>query len=123
MSEYPYEGRINSDDIINCKDIFSSDGAIIGQVEAAALSESFIVRSEEEDIEIKYEIPRLEIERIVDGAIIVKQNKENIQKKYETSSIEKYQTTNNKKGNFFLTNIPVNIIAIFFIMIILIFCD
>jgi hypothetical protein len=89
MSEYPYEGRINSDDIINCKDVFSSDGAIIGQVEAA-LGESFIVRSEEGDVEIKYEIPRLEIERIVDGEITVKQNKENIQKKYETSSIEKY---------------------------------
>jgi hypothetical protein len=89
VSEYPYEGRINSDDIINCKDVFSSDGAIIGQVEAA-LSESFIVRSEEGDMEIKYEIPRLEIERIVDGAITVKQNKETIQKKYETSSIEKY---------------------------------
>ena len=91
MSEYPYEGRINSDDIINCKDVFSSDGAIIGQVEAA-LAESFIVRSEEEEggMEIKYEIPRLEIERIVDGAITVKQNKENILKKYETSSIKKY---------------------------------
>jgi hypothetical protein len=89
MSEYPYEDRINTDDIINCKDVFSSDGAIIGQVEAA-LAESFIVKSEEGDTEIKYEIPRLEIERIVDGAITVKQNKENIQKKYETSSIEKY---------------------------------
>ncbi len=89
MSEYPYEGRINSDDIINCKDVFSSDGAIIGQVEAA-LSESFIVRCEEGNTEIKYEIPRLEIERIVDGAITLKQNKENIEKKYETSSIEKY---------------------------------
>jgi hypothetical protein len=41
MSEYPYEGRISSDDIINCKDVFSSDGSIIGQVEAA-LAESFI---------------------------------------------------------------------------------
>ena len=89
MSEYPYEGRINSDDIINCKDVFSSDGAIIGQVEAA-LSESFIVRSEEGNTEIKYEIPRLEIERIVDGAITLKQSKENLEKKYETSSIEKY---------------------------------
>jgi hypothetical protein len=89
MSEYPYEGRISSDDIINCKDVFSSDGALIGQVEAA-LAESFIVKSEEGDIETKYEIPRLQIERIVDGAITVKQNKENIRKKYETSSIEKY---------------------------------
>ena len=89
MSEYPYEGRINSSDIINCKDVFSSDGAIIGQVEAA-LAESFIVRSEEEgNIERKYEIPRLEIERIVDDEITLKQNKENIQKKYETSSIRK----------------------------------
>jgi hypothetical protein len=89
MSEYPYEGRINSDDIINCKDVFSSDGAIIGQVEAA-FGESFIVRSEEGHVEIKYEIPRLEIERIVAGEITVRQNKQNIQKKYETSSIEKY---------------------------------
>ena len=89
MSEYPYEGRINSDDIVNCKDVFSSDGAIIGQVEAE-LSESFIVRSEEGNTEIKYEIPRLQIERIVDGAITLKQDKENIEKKYETSSIEKY---------------------------------
>ena len=89
MSEYPYEGRINSDDIINCKDVFSSDGTIIGQVEAA-LAESFIVRSEEGNTEIKYEIPRLQIERIVDGAITLKQNKENIEKNYETSSIKKY---------------------------------
>jgi hypothetical protein len=59
MSEYPYEGRINSDDIINCKDVFSSNGAIIRQVEAA-LSESFIVRSEEGDIEIKYETSSIE---------------------------------------------------------------
>lgn len=89
MSEYPYEGRINSDDIINCKDVFSSVGEIIGQVEAA-FGESFIVRSEEGNTEIKYEIPRLEIERIVDSAITLKQNKKNIQQKYETSSIEKY---------------------------------
>lgn len=53
MSEYPYEGRISNDDIINCKDVFSSDGALIGQVEAA-LAESFIVKSEEGDIETKY---------------------------------------------------------------------
>ena len=90
MSEYPYEGRINSDDVINCKDVFSSDGSIIGQVEAA-LAESFIVRSEEQgNIERKYEIPRLEIERIVDQAITVKRTKEEIQRKYETSSIKKY---------------------------------
>jgi hypothetical protein len=37
-------------------------------------------------MEIKYEIPRLEIETIVDGVITVKQSKENIQNKYETSS-------------------------------------
>ena len=30
------------------------------------------------------------MERIVDGEITIKQNKENIQKKYETSSIAKY---------------------------------
>jgi hypothetical protein len=37
-------------------------------------------------MEIKYEIPRLEIETIVDGVITVKQSKENIQNKYETPS-------------------------------------
>ena len=88
MSEYPYEDRINSDDILNCKDVFSSDGEIIGQVEAA-LGESFIVRSEEGNTEFKYEIPRAEIE-IVDGAITVRPTKQNIQKRYGTSSIEKY---------------------------------
>jgi hypothetical protein len=31
-------------------------------------------------MEIKYEIPRLEIETIVDGVITVKQSKENIQR-------------------------------------------
>jgi hypothetical protein len=90
MSEYPYEDRINSDDILNCKDVFSSDGETIGQVEAA-FGESFIVRSEEEgNTEFKYEIPRVEIERIVDGSVTLKQTKENIQKRYETSSIKKY---------------------------------
>ncbi len=86
--EYPYEDRINSDDTLNCKDVFSSDGEIIGQVEAA-LGESFIVRSEQGNIEFKYEIPPAEIERIVDGAITVKKTREDIQKRYETSSIEK----------------------------------
>jgi hypothetical protein len=89
MSEYPYQGRISNEDITNCKDVFSADGAIIGQVEAA-LAESFIVRSEEGDWEIKYEIPRLEIERIIDRDVTVKQNKETIEKRYLTSSIKKY---------------------------------
>jgi hypothetical protein len=89
MSEYPYQSRITNDNIINCNDVFSSDGALIGQVEAA-LAGSFILKSEEGDIQTKYEIPRLQIERIVDAAITVKRNKENIRKEYETSSIEKY---------------------------------
>jgi hypothetical protein len=37
------------------------------------------------------------MERIVDGEITAKQNKENIQKKYETSSIAKYQINKNNK--------------------------
>jgi hypothetical protein len=88
MSEYPYQDKIRTDDIVNCKSVFSSDGAAVGEVEAA-LADSFIVKAEEGDTEIKYEIPRLIIDRIVDGSITLKQPKKIIQDKYETSSIKK----------------------------------
>ena len=35
MSEYPYEDKIHSDDRVNCKTVYTSDGIKIGQVEAA----------------------------------------------------------------------------------------
>jgi hypothetical protein len=38
--EYPYQDRISNEEILNCKDVFSANGAIIGQVEAA-LAETF----------------------------------------------------------------------------------
>src|SRR5215469_4927601 len=68
MSEYPYEGRIHSKDKVDYKTVFSSDGIKIGKVEAA-FADSFIVKSEKEKMEIKYEIPRLEIASIKDNRI------------------------------------------------------
>jgi hypothetical protein len=72
MSEYPYEDKIHSDDRINYKAVYSSDGIKMGQVEAA-FADSFIVKLEKENIlEIKYEIPRLEISSLTDDRIILK---------------------------------------------------
>ena len=88
MSEYPYEGRIHSKDKVNYKTVFSSDGIKIGKVEAA-FADSFIVKSEKENMEIKYEIPRLEIASIKDNRITLKSNASEIDEKYQTSSIEK----------------------------------
>jgi hypothetical protein len=88
MSEYPYEDRINSNDIVNCKYVFSADGESIGKVEAA-IGDSFIVREEKGDTEIKYDIPRLEIERIIDDTITLKLKEPEIREKYQTSSIKK----------------------------------
>ena len=56
---------------VNYKTVFSSDRIKIGKVEAAFV-ESFIVKSEKQNMEIKYEIPRLEIASIVDDRIILK---------------------------------------------------
>jgi hypothetical protein len=88
MSEYPYEDRIHSEDRVNYKTIFSSDEIKIGKVEAA-FADSFIVKSEKETMEIKYEIPRLEIASIKDDRITLKLNVSEIDEKYRTSSIEK----------------------------------
>ena len=84
MSEYPYEGRIHSKDKVDYKTVFSSDGIKIGKVEAA-FADSFIVKSEKEKMEIKYEIPRLEI-----ASITLKLNASETDEKYQTSSIEKF---------------------------------
>jgi hypothetical protein len=44
MSEYPYEDKIQSDDRVNYKTVFSSDRVKVGKVEAA-FADSFIVKS------------------------------------------------------------------------------
>ena len=88
MSEYPYEDKIHSDDRVNYKTVFSSDKIKIGKVEAAFV-ESFIVKSEKENMEIKYEIPRLEIASITTDKITLKLKERDVHKKYETSSVEK----------------------------------
>ena len=89
MSEYPYEGKIHSDDRVNYKTVYSSDGIKIGEVEAA-FAESFIVKLEKEkNMEIKYEIPRLDISSLMDDRIILKSKQSEIDEKYQTSSIKK----------------------------------
>jgi hypothetical protein len=90
MSEYPYEDKIHSDDRVNYKTVYSADGIKMGKVEAA-FSDSFIVKLEyeENNMEIKYEIPRLEILSLTDDRITLKLKRKEIDKKYETSSIKK----------------------------------
>jgi hypothetical protein len=88
MSEYPYEGKIHSDDKVNYSTVYSSDGIRIGKVEVA-FAESFIVKNEMENREIKYEIPRLDIVSIISGSITLKLKKKDIDQNYETSSINK----------------------------------
>ena len=89
MSEYPYEDKIHSDDRVNYKTVYSSDGIKIGEVEAA-FADSFIVKLEKEkNMEIKYEIPRLEISSLTDDTITLKLKQREIDHKYQTSSIEK----------------------------------
>ena len=89
MSEYPYEGKIHSDDRVNYKAVYSSDGIKMGEVEVA-FSDSFIVKLEKENnIEIKYEIPRLEISSLTDDRITLKLKQNEIDEKYQTSSIKK----------------------------------
>ena len=61
----------------------------MGKVEAA-FSDSFIVKLEKEkNMEIKYEIPRIEISSLTDDRIILKLKQSQIDEKYQTSSIEK----------------------------------
>jgi hypothetical protein len=69
--------------------VYSSDGIKMGKVEAA-FSDSFIVKieNEENNMDIKHEIPRLEIS-LSDDRITLKLKRNEIDKKYETSSIKK----------------------------------
>ena len=77
------------DDRVNYKTLYSSDGIKIGEVEAA-FADSFIVKLEKEkNMEIKYEIPRLEISSLTDDRITLKLKQREIDQKYQTSSIEK----------------------------------
>lgn len=88
MSEYPFEGKIHSVDRINYKTVFSSDGLKIGNVEAA-FAQSLIVESEKDGKEIKYDIPRLEIATLIDYEITLKLSENDLNQKYQTSSIDK----------------------------------
>jgi hypothetical protein len=80
LCQYEYEDRINSEDRVNYKTVFSSDGIKIGKVEVA-FADSFIVKSEKEKMEIKYETPRLEIASIKDNTITLKLNGSEINQK------------------------------------------
>lgn len=95
MSEYPYQDKIHSNDRISNKEVFSSDGVKIGRVEAV-FSDTIIIKSESQDnIERKYEIPRLNIAELMDETLTLKIKKSEIDKEFETSSIEKSYTNNN----------------------------
>jgi hypothetical protein len=56
----------------------------------AAFAESFIVKNEMQNKEVKYQIPRLAIVSLIDGSIILKLTKSDIDQNYETSSINKF---------------------------------
>lgn len=88
VSEYPYEDKIHSKDRVNYKSVYSSDGIRIGKVEAA-FSDSFIVKSEKQNKEIKYEIPRVEIASLINRTITLRLKESELVQKYEKSSIEK----------------------------------
>lgn len=92
MSEYPYEGKIHSDDKVNYSTVYSSDGIRMGKVEAA-FANSFIVKNEMENKETKYEIPRLDIASLVNGSITLKIKKSDVDQNYETSSIDKIENS------------------------------
>jgi len=71
--------------------LYIQHGIRMGKVEAA-FSDSFIVKLEKENnMEIKYEIPRLEISSLTDDRIILKLKQSDIDEKYQTSSINKTQ--------------------------------
>lgn len=98
MSEYPYEGKIHGEDRINYKTVFSSGGLKIGKVDIS-FAESFIVKSEKQNKEIKYDIPRLEIASIINDSITLKLKESEVDKKYQTSSIEKNNMSEDGHNN------------------------
>jgi len=54
-----------------------------------AFAETFIVKSEKQNKEIKYEIPRREIATIIKRTITLKLKESDLVQKYETSSVDK----------------------------------
>ena len=88
MSEYPFEDKIHSKDRLNYKTVYSADNIKIGEVEVA-FADSIIVRLENEDTEVKYQIPRLEIATLMDDKIMLRSKQSEIDQKYRTSSIQK----------------------------------
>jgi hypothetical protein len=54
-----------------------------------AFADSIIVRLENEDTEVKYQIPRLEIATLIDDKIMLRSKQSEIDQKYRTSSIQK----------------------------------
>jgi hypothetical protein len=88
MSEYPFEDKIHSKDRLNYKTVYLADNIKIGEVEVA-FADSIIVRLENEDTEVKYQIPRLEIATLIDDKIMLRSKQSEIDQKYRTSSIQK----------------------------------
>ena len=75
--------------MVNYKTVYSADGIKMGEV-GATFSYSFIVKLEKEDnIDIKYEIPRLEISSLRDDRIILKLEQIEVDEKCQTLSIKK----------------------------------
>ena len=81
------KAKIHSDDNVNYSTVYSSDGIRVGKVEVA-FAESSIVKFEMENKEIKYEIPKLEIASLIDKSITLKLKKNDLDQKYQTSSID-----------------------------------
>jgi hypothetical protein len=61
----------------------------MGEVEVAFSNSSIVKLEKENNIEIKYEIPRLEISSLTDDRITLKLKQNEIDEKYQTSSIKK----------------------------------
>ncbi len=72
---------------VNDKDVYSSDGTEIGNVKAS-LSDFIIVKSEENDLETRYSIPRIELERIDHRSITLRSKKKDIEQKYPKSQFK-----------------------------------
>jgi hypothetical protein len=54
-----------------------------------AFADSIIVRLENEDTGVEYQIPRLEIATLMDDKIMLRSKQSEIDQKYRTSSIQK----------------------------------
>jgi hypothetical protein len=92
MCGYVY--RADSDDSIKGKNVFSADGSNIGAVVSSLgniliIQAKFIQQQQEGGGEItkkeevkKYEIPLIEIEKVIGASIILKSKKQYIQENY-----------------------------------------